>query len=223
MSMADRAAQFSAFAALTGHGAAIAEAARLTDERPILDESVKLEISDRLQAAAAAPSIALKFDAIGHQPMTKATGAPVIEYRHIRPLQGRYMPGGGRTHPRAAAHIQLIPGNRGETAESPAAQHHRDQQEQHLAHRGMPPVQATPQTPQPDEKQKKSEEQGGAHTQHSGPPPPDILMQHHAGDDSCPEQAEGGIQSRHRVALHDYNSMPSGKASCRIIPHILSM
>ena len=61
MSMADRAAQFSPFAALTGHDAAIAEAARLTDERPILDESVMLEISDRLQAAAAAPSIALNI------------------------------------------------------------------------------------------------------------------------------------------------------------------
>ena len=33
------------FAALTGHDAAIAEAARLTDERPELDESVKQEIS----------------------------------------------------------------------------------------------------------------------------------------------------------------------------------
>lgn len=38
MSMADRAAQFSPFAALTGHDAAIAEAARLTDERPILEK-----------------------------------------------------------------------------------------------------------------------------------------------------------------------------------------
>lgn len=61
MSKGDRAAQFSPFAALTGHDAAIAEAARLTDKRPILDESVKLEISDRLQAAAAAPSIALNI------------------------------------------------------------------------------------------------------------------------------------------------------------------
>ena len=40
MSMADRAALFSPFAALTGHDAAIAEATRITDERPILDESV---------------------------------------------------------------------------------------------------------------------------------------------------------------------------------------
>ena len=52
MSMADRAAQFSPFAALTGHDAAIAEAARLTDERPILDESVKQEISVLIQLAA---------------------------------------------------------------------------------------------------------------------------------------------------------------------------
>ena len=33
MSMIDRAAQFSSFAALTGHGAAIEETARLTDRR----------------------------------------------------------------------------------------------------------------------------------------------------------------------------------------------
>ena len=52
MSKADRAAQFAPFAALTGHDAAIAEAARLTDERPIPDESVKQEISDLLQLAA---------------------------------------------------------------------------------------------------------------------------------------------------------------------------
>ena len=77
MSMADRAAQFSAFAALTGHGAAIAEAARLTDERPILDESVKLEISDRLQAAAAAPSIALNI--VYFVPDARKTGGSFAE------------------------------------------------------------------------------------------------------------------------------------------------
>lgn len=75
--MADRAAQFSAFAALTGHGAAIAEAARLTDERPILDESVKLEISDRLQAAAAAPSIALNI--VYFVPDARKTGGSFAE------------------------------------------------------------------------------------------------------------------------------------------------
>lgn len=59
MSMADRAAQFSPFAALTGHDAAIAEAARITDERPLLDESTKWAISDLLQQAAATPDIQL--------------------------------------------------------------------------------------------------------------------------------------------------------------------
>lgn len=49
MSAVDRAAQFSPFAALTGHEAAIAETARLTDARPILDESRKMELNDRLQ------------------------------------------------------------------------------------------------------------------------------------------------------------------------------
>ena len=51
MSMTDRATQFSPFAALTGHDAAIAEAARLTDERPELDESERQEISHLLQEA----------------------------------------------------------------------------------------------------------------------------------------------------------------------------
>lgn len=41
MSAIDRAAQFSPFAALTGHGAAISETARLTDARPDLDETKK--------------------------------------------------------------------------------------------------------------------------------------------------------------------------------------
>ena len=49
MSASDRAAQFSPFAALSGHEAAIAETARLTDTRPILDESRKMELNDRLQ------------------------------------------------------------------------------------------------------------------------------------------------------------------------------
>lgn len=43
MSLADRAAQFSPFAALTGHDDAIKETARLTDERPQLDEN-KIEM-----------------------------------------------------------------------------------------------------------------------------------------------------------------------------------
>lgn len=48
MPLSDRAAQFSPFAALSGHGAAIAETARLTDRRIELDEDAKAEL-DRKQ------------------------------------------------------------------------------------------------------------------------------------------------------------------------------
>ena len=49
MSSHDRAAQFSPFAALSGHAAAIAETARLTDRKLELDEDTKAEL-DRRQA-----------------------------------------------------------------------------------------------------------------------------------------------------------------------------
>ena len=49
MSPIDRAAQFSPFAALTGHDAAIKETARLTEERLELDENRKELLDARLQ------------------------------------------------------------------------------------------------------------------------------------------------------------------------------
>ncbi len=49
MPVRDRAAQFAPFAALTGHGAAIKETARLTEERIELDESCKMVIDGKLQ------------------------------------------------------------------------------------------------------------------------------------------------------------------------------
>lgn len=49
MAPLDRAAQFSPFAALTGHEAAIKETARLTDERAELDENSKELLDMRLQ------------------------------------------------------------------------------------------------------------------------------------------------------------------------------
>lgn len=48
MSVHDRAAQFAPFAALTGHGAAIAETARLTEEKRELCESQKEVLDQRL-------------------------------------------------------------------------------------------------------------------------------------------------------------------------------
>lgn len=49
MSMIDRAAQFSPFAALTGYDAAVKETARLTDRRIELDEYEKLALDEMLQ------------------------------------------------------------------------------------------------------------------------------------------------------------------------------
>ena len=49
MPIRDRAAIFSPFAALSGHGAAIAEIARLTEQRTELDEDTRAEL-DRRQA-----------------------------------------------------------------------------------------------------------------------------------------------------------------------------
>lgn len=77
MSMGDRAAQFSPFAALTGHDAAIAEAARLTDERPILDESVKQEISDLLQLASTDSNLVLNI--VYFVPDTRKAGGAYME------------------------------------------------------------------------------------------------------------------------------------------------
>lgn len=47
MSLYDRAAQFAPFAALTGHGAAIRETARLTDEKKELDEDTINQLNER--------------------------------------------------------------------------------------------------------------------------------------------------------------------------------
>jgi len=49
MPVSDRAAQFSPFAALTGHEAAIKETARLTDEKAELDETAKAMLDEKLR------------------------------------------------------------------------------------------------------------------------------------------------------------------------------
>ena len=53
MTMSNRAAQFSPFAALTGYGDTIRETARLTDQKPELSESERAELDYRLQAILA--------------------------------------------------------------------------------------------------------------------------------------------------------------------------
>lgn len=52
MPRADRAAQFSPFAALTGHEEAVKETARLTEERVELDENEKSILNEKMQIIA---------------------------------------------------------------------------------------------------------------------------------------------------------------------------
>ena len=64
MPISDRAAIFSPFAALSGHAGAIAETARLTDQKMELDEDTKAEL-DRRQA--------ILLEHIGKQPEVTVT------------------------------------------------------------------------------------------------------------------------------------------------------
>ena len=52
MPLSDRAAQFSPFAALTGHEAAIKETARRTDEKLMLSDEVIAELNEKLNLIA---------------------------------------------------------------------------------------------------------------------------------------------------------------------------
>ena len=65
MSVADRAAQFSAFAALTVYGDEVKETARLTDMQTDIDEEVKAELNRKLQIlaehSAGNPSVAITY------------------------------------------------------------------------------------------------------------------------------------------------------------------
>lgn len=56
MAVADRAAQFSAFAALTGYEAAVEETARVTENRVELDEDARAALDETLRQAMAQPA-----------------------------------------------------------------------------------------------------------------------------------------------------------------------
>lgn len=65
MSLYDRAAQFSPFAALNGYGDSITETARLTSQRPQLDESEKERLDERLRM--------LQYELLNGKPQTTVT------------------------------------------------------------------------------------------------------------------------------------------------------
>lgn len=78
MAMIDRAAQFSPFAALTGHGAAIEETARLTDELIELDESRKEVINEKLMFIAEAAEEASEVTVIYFVPDGRKFGGEYV-------------------------------------------------------------------------------------------------------------------------------------------------
>lgn len=85
MPLADRAAQFSPFAALTGLDAALQETARLTDQRITLDEYEQAELDKTLQALQEAapqhPAVQITY----FQPDTrKAGGQYVTSVGHVK-------------------------------------------------------------------------------------------------------------------------------------------
>lgn len=78
MPLADRAAQFSPFAALTGLDAALQETARLTDQRITLDEYEQAELDKTLQALREAapqhPAVEITY----FQPDARKTGGQYV-------------------------------------------------------------------------------------------------------------------------------------------------
>jgi hypothetical protein len=78
MSRENRAAQFSPFAALTGHGDAVVETARLTGERIELGESAVADLEMKLNMladkAGSRPEVAITY----FQPDTKKDGGAYV-------------------------------------------------------------------------------------------------------------------------------------------------
>lgn len=74
MPIADRAAQFSPFAAVVGHETAVKEAARQTDQRKELDEMEKAIIDDQLRELEARLSENIEVEIVYFKPDELKTG-----------------------------------------------------------------------------------------------------------------------------------------------------
>lgn len=83
MPMGDRAAQFSPFAALTGHEAAVKETARLTESKVDLSEDAKGYLSEQLNLIQArlaeAPQVSITY----FVPDAKKAGGAYVTYTGI--------------------------------------------------------------------------------------------------------------------------------------------
>lgn len=81
MPLADRAAQFSPFAALTGHDAAIRETARLTDTFVELDEGRKEELDRQLRRIKEALPQEPEIEVTYFQPDLRKSGGKYVTVR----------------------------------------------------------------------------------------------------------------------------------------------
>lgn len=103
MSMHDRAGQFSPFAALTGHEAAINETARYTDSKIELSDEVKLKLNEQLQTVSRSIGSGEKFKFTYFVPDEKKQGGAYEEHsgsvKKIDAIQGFVLLNDGKTIP----------------------------------------------------------------------------------------------------------------------------
>lgn len=83
MSILDRAAQFSSFAALTGFDGAIKETARLTDQRIELDEAAKTILDEKLRIVQEQLSRQQEIELVFFQSDEMKSGGTYISMRGI--------------------------------------------------------------------------------------------------------------------------------------------
>ena len=80
MPVADRAAQFAPFAALTGYEDAIEEAARLTDEQEELGEDAKQELNEKLRLLMACAEQHPELTVTYFEPDAKKAGGRYVTF-----------------------------------------------------------------------------------------------------------------------------------------------
>ena len=89
MSILDRAAQFSPFAALTGFGGAIKETARLTDQRIELGEAARTILDDKLRIVQEQLSRQQEIEIVFFRPdEMKAGGANISIMGTVKKIEG---------------------------------------------------------------------------------------------------------------------------------------
>lgn len=110
MPLADRAAQFSSFAALSGHGAAIRETARLTSPRLELTESARATLDETLRYLLQHPEREAKITWF-EPDARKAGGAYRTTTAHLRRVDAAcrclILADGGRIPLAAVSELQL--------------------------------------------------------------------------------------------------------------------